>query len=98
MALPSSFQSLSEDLTEVVGFCVGQLLMPVFPGQMRYVRKNLFHAVYVIDPATPKGLMASDFSLVIDTFCVCCYIHVLCKTRNRFGRLCCSEASPFSSG
>ena len=35
--------------------------MPVFPGQMRYVRKNLYHAVYVIDPATPKGLQASLF-------------------------------------
>jgi len=39
----------------------GQLLMPVFPGQMRYVRKNLYHAVYVIDPASPKGLLASLF-------------------------------------
>ena len=33
--------------------------MPVFPGQMRYIRKNLFHAVSVIDPATICGLEAS---------------------------------------
>lgn len=40
--------------------------MPVFPGQMRYVRKNLYHAVYVIDPATPKGLQASLFLIHFD--------------------------------
>uniref|UniRef100_A0A0E0CPF8 UDP-glucose:glycoprotein glucosyltransferase n=1 Tax=Oryza meridionalis TaxID=40149 RepID=A0A0E0CPF8_9ORYZ len=28
---------------------INELLMPVFPGQMRYIRKNLFHAVYIID-------------------------------------------------
>ncbi|KAG0591180.1 hypothetical protein KC19_1G156300 [Ceratodon purpureus] len=39
---------------------LNELLMPVFPGQMRYVRKNLFHAVYVIDPATPKGMLAVE--------------------------------------
>ncbi|XP_024372023.1 UDP-glucose:glycoprotein glucosyltransferase isoform X2 [Physcomitrium patens] len=39
---------------------LNELLMPVFPGQMRYVRKNLYHAVYVIDPATPKGMMAVE--------------------------------------
>ena len=76
----------SENLIEVVGLCIGQLLMPMFPGQMRYVRKNLFHAVYVIDPATPKGLMASDFFLVTKTCCTFRCIHVSCKTENRFGK------------
>jgi len=33
--------------------------MPVFPGQMRYIRKNLFHAVYVFDPASACGAEAS---------------------------------------
>jgi hypothetical protein len=33
--------------------------MPVFPGQMRYIRKNLFHAVYVLDPALACGAEAS---------------------------------------
>ncbi|PHT63712.1 UDP-glucose:glycoprotein glucosyltransferase [Capsicum annuum] len=28
---------------------LNEILMPVFPGQMRYIRKNLFHAVYKID-------------------------------------------------
>jgi hypothetical protein len=36
-----------------------QLLMPVYPGQMRYIRKNLFHAVYVFDPASACGAEAS---------------------------------------
>ncbi|XP_021717311.1 UDP-glucose:glycoprotein glucosyltransferase-like [Chenopodium quinoa] len=35
---------------------VNEILMPTFPGQLRYIRKNLFHAVYVIDPATSCGL------------------------------------------
>lgn len=35
--------------------------MPVFPGQMRYIRKNLFHAVYVFDPASVCGAEASLF-------------------------------------
>ncbi|KAJ7513700.1 hypothetical protein O6H91_23G011200 [Diphasiastrum complanatum] len=35
---------------------LNELLMPVFPGQLRYIRKNLYNAVYVIDPASPKGL------------------------------------------
>lgn len=39
-----------------------QILMPVFPGQLRYIRKNLFHAVYVLDPATICGLEASFVS------------------------------------
>ena len=30
--------------------------MPVFPGQLRYIRKNIFHAVYVLDPASICGL------------------------------------------
>jgi len=35
--------------------------MPVFPGQLRQIRKNLFHAVFVLDPATTRGLEASLF-------------------------------------
>ncbi|CAK7357042.1 unnamed protein product [Dovyalis caffra] len=38
---------------------INEILMPVFPGQLRYIRKNLFHAVYVLDPATSCGLEAS---------------------------------------
>jgi len=34
--------------------CV-QLLMPLYPGQMYQIRKNLFHAVYIIDPASPAS-------------------------------------------
>ncbi|GER26746.1 UDP-glucose:glycoprotein glucosyltransferase [Striga asiatica] len=46
---------------------LNELLMPVFPGQLRYIRKNLFHAVYVLDPATLCGLEASFiFSITID--------------------------------
>ncbi|XP_065869567.1 UDP-glucose:glycoprotein glucosyltransferase isoform X2 [Euphorbia lathyris] len=37
-----------------------EILMPVFPGQLRYIRKNLFHAVYVLDPATSCGLESID--------------------------------------
>ncbi|KAJ8425780.1 hypothetical protein Cgig2_020918 [Carnegiea gigantea] len=39
---------------------VNEILMPTFPGQLRYIRKNLFHAVYIIDPATTSGLEAID--------------------------------------
>ncbi|CAN4108103.1 unnamed protein product [Withania somnifera] len=39
---------------------LNEILMPVFPGQMRYIRKNLFHAVYVLDPASICGLEAID--------------------------------------
>ncbi|CAA0841506.1 UDP-glucose\\x3aglycoprotein glucosyltransferase [Striga hermonthica] len=39
---------------------LNELLMPVFPGQLRYIRKNLFHAVYVLDPATLCGLETID--------------------------------------
>ncbi|KAJ4845337.1 hypothetical protein Tsubulata_037705 [Turnera subulata] len=42
-----------------------QILMPTFPGQLRYICKNLFHAVYVVDPATSCGLEA---------MCQDCYI------------------------
>ncbi|KAF9685018.1 hypothetical protein SADUNF_Sadunf03G0010600 [Salix dunnii] len=28
---------------------INEILMPVFPGQLRYIRKNLFHAVYSVD-------------------------------------------------
>eukprot|EP00250_Pteridium_aquilinum_P011892 c20372_g1_i1 orf=227-5122(+) len=37
-----------------------ELLMPVFPGQMRYIKKNLFNAVYIVDPASPAGLKVVD--------------------------------------
>ncbi|CAN6287994.1 unnamed protein product [Urochloa humidicola] len=40
-----------------------ELLMPVFPGQMRYIRKNLFHAVYVLDPASACGAETIDMIL-----------------------------------
>lgn len=36
--------------------------MPVFPGQLRYIRKNIFHAVYVLDPASISGLEASNLA------------------------------------
>ncbi|XVF67689.1 hypothetical protein PTKIN_Ptkin10aG0141700 [Pterospermum kingtungense] len=39
---------------------INDILMPVFPGQLRYIRKNLFHAVYVLDPATVCGLQTID--------------------------------------
>ncbi|KAH9685543.1 UDP-glucose:glycoprotein glucosyltransferase [Citrus sinensis] len=45
---------------------INEILMPVFPGQLRYIRKNLFHAVYVLDPATVCGLEACFISVVID--------------------------------
>jgi UDP-glucose:glycoprotein glucosyltransferase len=47
---------------------LNELLMPVFPGQMRSIRKNLFHAIYIVDPASPDGLLASgpiSFSTVL---------------------------------
>nr|DAD24321.1 TPA_asm: hypothetical protein HUJ06_025785 [Nelumbo nucifera] len=42
---------------------LNDLLMPVFPGQLRYIRKNLFHAVYVLDPASVCGLESIDMIL-----------------------------------
>ncbi|KAM6554272.1 hypothetical protein CsatB_015034 [Cannabis sativa] len=39
---------------------LNEILMPVFPGQLRYIRKNLFHAVAIIDPATICGLESID--------------------------------------
>ncbi|KAK7399679.1 hypothetical protein VNO78_10868 [Psophocarpus tetragonolobus] len=39
---------------------LNEILMPVFPGQLRYIRKNLFHAVFVLDPATRCGLESVD--------------------------------------
>lgn len=39
---------------------VNEILMPTFPGQLRYIRKNLFHAVYIIDPTTVCGLEVID--------------------------------------
>ncbi|KAG6391795.1 hypothetical protein SASPL_149555 [Salvia splendens] len=46
---------------------LNEILMPVFPGQLRYIRKNLFHAVFVLDPASPCGLEASFPFCTIDT-------------------------------
>ncbi|KAL3638178.1 hypothetical protein CASFOL_018048 [Castilleja foliolosa] len=39
---------------------INEILMPVFPGQLRYIRKNLFHAVFVLDPASLCGLETID--------------------------------------
>ncbi|KAL1553421.1 UDP-glucose:glycoprotein glucosyltransferase isoform X2 [Salvia divinorum] len=39
---------------------INEILMPVFPGQLRYIRKNLFHAVFVLDPASPCGIETID--------------------------------------
>ncbi|KAF5177305.1 UDP-glucose:glycoprotein glucosyltransferase [Thalictrum thalictroides] len=39
---------------------LNDLLMPIFPGQLRYIRKNLFHAVYVLDPGSICGLESID--------------------------------------
>jgi UDP-glucose:glycoprotein glucosyltransferase len=39
---------------------LNEILMPVYPGQLRYIRKNLFHAVFVLDPASVCGLEAID--------------------------------------
>jgi Thioredoxin-like domain len=45
--------------------------MPVFPGQLRYIRKNMFHAVYLLDPATECGAEACYFlSLFILFGCI----------------------------
>ncbi|XP_051146784.1 UDP-glucose:glycoprotein glucosyltransferase [Andrographis paniculata] len=45
---------------------INEILMPVFPGQLHYIRKNMFHAVYVLDPASPRGLETVD--LIISLF------------------------------
>ncbi|XAR56342.1 hypothetical protein NMG60_11036790 [Bertholletia excelsa] len=39
---------------------INEILMPVFPGQLRYIRKNLFHAVFVLDPGSICGLETID--------------------------------------
>ncbi|WVY92629.1 hypothetical protein V8G54_031717 [Vigna mungo] len=39
---------------------LNEILMPVFPGQLRHIRKNLFHAVFVLDPATTCALESID--------------------------------------
>uniref|UniRef100_A0A2P2MAC6 Uncharacterized protein MANES_10G121900 n=1 Tax=Rhizophora mucronata TaxID=61149 RepID=A0A2P2MAC6_RHIMU len=44
---------------------INEILMPVFPGQLRYIRKNLYHAVYVLDPATLCGLESIDTILTL---------------------------------
>eukprot|EP00850_Spirogloea_muscicola_P001151 SM000004S15021 [mRNA] locus=s4:854375:863925:+ [translate_table: standard] len=45
---------------------LNELLMPAYAGQIRAVRKNLFHAVYIIDPATPAGLQVVE--AIMDQF------------------------------
>ncbi|XP_047315092.1 UDP-glucose:glycoprotein glucosyltransferase [Impatiens glandulifera] len=42
---------------------LNEILMPVFPGQLRYIRKNLFHAVFVLDPTPLCGLESVDMIL-----------------------------------
>ncbi|KAI4296235.1 hypothetical protein L6164_036209 [Bauhinia variegata] len=44
---------------------LNEILMPVFPGQQRYIRKNLFHAVFVLDPATICGLESIDMIITL---------------------------------
>ncbi|PSS19044.1 UDP-glucose:glycoprotein like [Actinidia chinensis var. chinensis] len=39
---------------------LNEILMPVFPGQLRHIRKNLFHAVFVLDPGSTCGLESID--------------------------------------
>ncbi|XP_061337152.1 UDP-glucose:glycoprotein glucosyltransferase isoform X1 [Gastrolobium bilobum] len=39
---------------------LNEIMMPVFPGQLRQIRKNLFHAIFVLDPATTCGLESID--------------------------------------
>eukprot|EP00850_Spirogloea_muscicola_P001842 SM000007S20802 [mRNA] locus=s7:271985:281468:- [translate_table: standard] len=45
---------------------LNELLMPAYAGQIRAVRKNLFHAIYIIDPATPAGLQVVE--AIMDQF------------------------------
>ncbi|KAL6515179.1 hypothetical protein OROHE_018811 [Orobanche hederae] len=45
---------------------INEILMPVFPGQLHYIRKNMFHAVFVLDPASLCGLEAVD--MIISLF------------------------------
>ncbi|KAL3515635.1 hypothetical protein ACH5RR_022537 [Cinchona calisaya] len=45
---------------------INEIMMPVFPGQLRYIRKNIYHAVYVLDPASICGLETID--MVISLF------------------------------
>ncbi|KAM7478863.1 hypothetical protein LguiA_027076 [Lonicera macranthoides] len=39
---------------------LNEILMPVYPGQLRYIRKNLFYAVFVLDPGSVCGLETID--------------------------------------
>lgn len=39
---------------------LNEMLMPVFPGQLHRIRKNLFHAVFVLDPGSTCGLESID--------------------------------------
>lgn len=45
---------------------INEILMPVYPGQLRYIRKNLFHAVFVLDPASHCGSETID--MIISLF------------------------------
>jgi hypothetical protein len=36
-----------------------EILMPTYPGQLRQIRRNLFSAVFVLDPASPEALRVS---------------------------------------
>ncbi|XP_072034648.1 UDP-glucose:glycoprotein glucosyltransferase 1-like [Amphiura filiformis] len=36
---------------------IQEMLRPVFPGMMRYMRKNIFHLVFMLDPTTPDSDM-----------------------------------------
>ncbi|MBA0743070.1 hypothetical protein Gogos_005790, partial [Gossypium gossypioides] len=40
---------------------INEILVPVFPGQPHYIRKNLYHAVYVLDPATSIDIITSFY-------------------------------------
>lgn len=52
--------NLEEDAIYKRWGSLNEILMPVYPGQLRYIRKNLYHAVYVIDPASLCGLEAVE--------------------------------------
>lgn len=40
-----------------------ELLMPAYPGQLRQIRRNLFSAVFVLDPASPAALKVGRLSM-----------------------------------
>lgn len=39
---------------------LNKILVPVFPGQLRQICKNIFDVVFVLDPATTSGLESID--------------------------------------